>query len=66
MSLGGVRRGGLGTNGNSRRASARSHEGCPEDKHGVNKVLLHPEGVADVKLLEGGGRLLSQFCWEEP
>jgi hypothetical protein len=41
--VGGVRRGGPGTNGNSWRASARSCEGCEEDKHGVNEVLLYSE-----------------------
>jgi hypothetical protein len=55
--VGGVRTGGPGTNGNCRRASARSREGCEEDVHGVDKILLHLEGVADVEVLGRSGRL---------
>jgi hypothetical protein len=32
-----------------------------EDEHGVNEVLLHLEGVADVKVFWGSGRLW--WCW---
>jgi hypothetical protein len=55
--VGGVRTGGPGMNGNRCSASTRSCEAGLEHEHGVNEVLLHLEGVADIKVFWGSGRL---------
>jgi hypothetical protein len=53
----GVRRGGPGMNRNSLSASCRSSKACLENEGWVNEVLLHLEGVVDIEVWRGSGRL---------